>query len=351
MQIWVSSQEHDLGSDPGVAVGRTATLGDCRGLPWQPHLLGGAMSLSSTDWTALGSIFTAVAAFIALGVGIVPYRQQNRLARATALRGLVRTVFHDSQEIYDLTVYASSVIADAQVRAFRRQLGETATVADFLRYFFTDRAALAATSFVGACLDSPAYSRLNVLWNDIDGTSAELRGPLRILYHAAVLITSYSQTICFPTTSITIAQQEMASDSALEAKCKGIHNMDTLVLVLSQELNRKIHIQPYDGVANRLEHGRSFVESLASTIRSVSDRSLRDLASESASDWSELMAYEGMPGTSWTREETPTDNSEEGNLDNIDQLMKQVKPRIPVKAAGNLEEQFIKWQEAYAKDS
>lgn len=326
---------------------------DWRGSPRQSHSLGGVMGLSPTEWTALGAIFTAIAAFVALGVGIVPYRQQNRLARATALRGLVRTILHDSQDIYDLTVYASSVIPDAQIRAFRRQLGETVTADDFRRYFFTDCAILAPTSFIGASLDSPAYSRLSALWNDIDWTSAELRGSLRILYDAAALIISDSQEICFPDTSIDIAI-EMAKDGHLRDKCEKIDNIDALVLILSQELSRRMHIGQYESKLKRLDDGRSFVESLASTIRDIKDRSLRGLASESFSDWPEcltpeLLPHGQTPAIGRAHGKALADDSEKRNLDDIDKLMKQVKRKIPVKAASDLEERFIKWRRAYAK--
>jgi len=119
------------------------------------------MGLSSPDWTAVGSIFTAVAALIALGVGVLPYRQQNRLARATALRGLVRTVLHDSQEIYDLTVYASSVISDAQIRAFRVKLGQTADADTFLRYFFSrdDDSSVGASTVATSFIDTAVVDR------------------------------------------------------------------------------------------------------------------------------------------------------------------------------------------------
>ena len=95
---------------------------DWRGSPRQSHSLGASWACLLPSGRLSGAIFTAIAAFVALGVGIVPYRQQNRLARATALRGLVRTVLHDSKDVDDLTVYASSVIPDAQIRAFRGQL-------------------------------------------------------------------------------------------------------------------------------------------------------------------------------------------------------------------------------------
>jgi len=309
------------------------------------------MGLSSTDWTALGSIFTAITAIVAFFVGIVPYRQQSRLARATALRGLVRTVLHDSQEIYDLTAYASSVISDAQVRAFREQLGATATANDFLRYFFTGRPVLVATSFIGACLESPSYVRLNELWNEIDRTSAELRGRLRILYDAATLIIRDSQTICFPDASIEIAS-EMASDSQLMARCRGVNNIDTLVIILSQELVARLHSGSFKEAEARLEHGRAFIDSLAGTIRELSDSSLRDLASDRASDWSDLLAYgavsappRGIPV------EAPEDDPYTQRLENIEQLMHALRARIPVQAADDLEAKFTEWQKAYVNDS
>lgn len=314
-------------------------------IPW-----GGAMGLSSTDWTALGSIFTAIAAIIALLVGILPYRQQNRLARATALRGLVRTVLHDSQEIYDLTAYASSVIPDAQVRAFRAQLGLTATADDFRKFFFTDRSVLVATSFIGASLDSPAYTRLNELWNDIDRTSAELPGRLRILYDAAALIVSDSQQICFPDASVGIAY-EMAGDGEFMARCQDINNIDILVITLSQELVKRTHSGSFQKAEACLDHGRSFVDSLAGTVQDLRDARLRDLSSDRTSDWSDLLAYgdASWPLRRARGEEVPEDDHYAQRLDNVGRLMHEVQAKISAPAASDLEKQFIEWQEAYAK--
>ncbi len=239
------------------------------------------------------------------------------------------------------------------------QLGETATVGDFQRYFFAEHAALAATSFIEASLDSSAYSRLSMIWNDIDRASAELHGSLRILYDAATLIIKDSQEICFPDTSIIIAHQ-MADDHELMEKCQSIDNIDTLTLVLSKELSARLHSEPYENVINRLDYARSFVEIIAGAVRDMKDHSLRSLASESLSSWSDFLAYEdwseflaseGTPAIGRAHEDTPTDDSVRLNLDNIDRLMIRVKPKIPKKSANDLQAQFIKWQKAYVDHS
>lgn len=294
------------------------------------------MGLSSTDWTAIGSIFTAVAALIALGVGIFPYRQQSRLTRASALRGLVRTVRHDSQEIYDLTAYESSVICDAQIRNFRLKLGPNATADTFRAYFFADGthfrpsgASTITTSFIEACLASPAYSRLNLLWNDIDRTSAELRGLLRVLYHAAALMIEDSQSICYPPTGVTIAL-EMANDQDLMRRCHHIGNLDTLMLILSTELTRRLHIKQYEDSIDRLDKGNTFIEELTDAVRDMKDKSLFRLS---------------------PRKMTLADDTDEDHFASIAELLGKMKRRLPEKIAASLEEQLAEWRENYGHDA
>jgi len=316
------------------------------------------MGLSSTDWTAVGSIFTAVAALIALGVGVLPYRQQNRLARASALRGLVRTVLHDSQEIYDLTVYASSVISDAQIRAFRSKLGQAATAETFRAYFFangvhfsTSGSSTITTSFIEACLASPAYSRLNLLWNDIDRTSAELRGPLRILYHAAALIIKDSQEVCFPPTGVTIAQ-EMARDRDLMRRCYHIGDVDTLMLILSTEMARRLHGEPYQDSIDRLDRGNSFIEDLADAVRDMKDQSLLRLSPRKMagrkirlpSSWPALRRAKGAKAAL-------ANDKEKDHYANITELLGKMKPQLSETIATSLEAQLVKWQENYSHDA
>jgi hypothetical protein len=315
------------------------------------------MGLSSTDWTAVGSIFTAVAALIALGVGVLPYRQQSRLARASALRGLVRTVLHDSQEIYDLTIYASSVISDAQIRAFRSKLGQAVTSDTFRAYFFANGvhskngASTVTTSFIEACLASPAYSRLNLLWNDIDRTSAELRGLLRILYHASALIIEDSQEVCYPTVGPTISH-EMARDRDLIRRCRHIGDVDVLMLILSTELTRRLHEKPYKGSIDRLDKGNSFIDDLANAIRDMKDRPLLRLIPRNTtgrkirlpSSWPVLgkakepkMAYAG--------------DKKKDHFSIIAELLEKMKPQLPEAIATSLEAQLVKWQENYTHDA
>jgi hypothetical protein len=118
-----------------------------------------------------------------------------------------------------------------------------------------------------------------------------------------------------------------------------------------------MHIEPYASIVERLDRGMSFVESLAGTIRDINDRSLRDLASESFSDWTEFLTPELLTdkerlaiGRAY-QEEVLADDPETRNLDDIYQLIKQVKRKIPVKAASDIEAKFVKWKEAYANDS
>jgi hypothetical protein len=103
--------------------------------------LGGInVRLAATDWTAVESLSTAVAAAIALIAVLVTlwvYSRQNRLARAAAIRSLMGAVLRDSGQIYYLTFGSAIEVAESGVREFRNKLGSSADADTFRKYFVT----------------------------------------------------------------------------------------------------------------------------------------------------------------------------------------------------------------------
>src|SRR5580704_3747099 len=192
----------------------------------------------NVNWTAVGSVFTAIAAIAAIG-GILPalyvYRRQDRLSRGSAVRREMRSVLNGCKDIESLTAMSISAIVDMQVRTFRKRLGPSATANTFRTNFFAEGNFVIWSAYQEACWESPAFSRLSDLWTSVDRASSDLRGALQIFYYATRLVVGASLAMCFPNSSLLILEQ-MRNDSKLKDQYITIENLDELTLTVSTQL-------------------------------------------------------------------------------------------------------------------
>jgi hypothetical protein len=306
--------------------------------------------LAAINWTAVGSVSTAVAAVIAL-IAIFAtlwvYRRQNRLARAAAIRALMAAILRDSRQIHDLTLDFALDMAGSEVRAFRNKLGSSADADTFRKYFFQKDGFVIGSSFMTGYVASPAYSRLSDLWNEIDQVSAELRGMLKILYYAAKLIAGTSLHACYPKRSISLANK-MSRDSKLADSYEGITNLDVLTLDVATTLERELNedLKPSVG---RLYYMASFVEDLYAVINNMTDRSVLRLSSGRRLDGYCFSAVSATPlapaaSTSITPEE------DEGHIRLIEKLLTDLRPLVHAEEFAKLRNHIEMYKKTYNPD-
>ena len=167
------------------------------------------------------------------------------------------------------------------------------------------------------------------------------------MYHASALIVKDSQKICFPPTGVIISQ-EMARDGDLKRRCHCIRNVDMLMLIMSTELTRRLHGEPYKDSMDRLDQGNSFIENLADAVRDMKDQSLlrlspRKMAGRKIRPLSRWPALSKANGT----RVTPVNDEEKDHLASIAELLGKMRPQLPEMIAISLEAQLEKWQENY----
>jgi hypothetical protein len=331
---------------------------------------------AAADWTAIGSISTAIAAVIALVgalITLLVYRVQNRSSRAVATRELIRAVLRDSRQIVTLTRDSVTETAELQVREFRKRLGGSADVATIHKYFFEDDEAVLWSSFLGGYVASPAYSLLNHLWDEIDQSSTQLRGELGIFYYPAEIIIYNSQRAWHPLLSFGLAEG-MRNDAQLKMFWQNITDPDTLTLTLAATLERKL-VGGLESIVDRIEFMTCFVEDLWKEINKMSDRSLLRIAADRKFDWHCLtMVRANSPGSpasapitsdpprvqpvdkrsapevsksmaAWNSIRATQESREKGDLAEIGKLLTGLEPVLPAAVSAELR----KWVEQCRK--
>ena len=288
------------------------------------------MVLLAVDWTAIGSVSTAIAA-IAAFIGIVPalyvYRRQSRQSMASDIRKLVRRISNTSREIGSATGMSVAAIVDAQVSAIRQKLGSSATADTFRAVFFDEGNFVLWSAYQEACWQSPAYSHLNELWTTIDRDSSELRGAFRILYYVTRLVVAASTAMCFPSSSLRILEL-MRHDPEVKRRYSSMDNLDELTLAVSSELGMRVMDVWRMGFQDRLSYGQRFAEDLSNALSNLSDSSILKLA---------LKEFDELSGDAIS-------------VDGVGELLPLLERIVPSPVLKELRSQVPQWQETYTDE-
>jgi hypothetical protein len=146
-----------------------------------------SIALSSSDWTAVGSIGTALAALVALGSLLVA-RRKSRDEEAAQFRQRVQTFVVGVQPLLELLRDGSPLISAAwqAARSLRTQAGEEPT-ADSLRSLIGDSPAALTASVEGWGSSRPA-AELRKAFAELKASGRELPGHMSLFWPVVVLL-------------------------------------------------------------------------------------------------------------------------------------------------------------------
>lgn len=285
----------------------------------------------NVNWTAVGSVFTAIAALAAIGA-ILPalyvYRRQDRLSRSSEIRREMRSVLNGCKDIRDLTGMSISAIVDVQVRTFRKRLGPSATANSFRENFFAKDNFIIWSSYQEACWESPAFSRLSDLWSSVDRASSELRGLLQIFYYVTRFVVGDSLAMCFPTSSLLILEQ-MRNDSKLKDQYASIESLDELTLIVSTQLGSRMMDVYRMGYDDRIECGVAVLTGLYQAMANLTDKSLLQLS------------LKGVPLAS---------EGDNIDIDDIERLLPEFDNYLSRSLLEGVRNQLPHWKEVYTEE-
>ncbi len=329
------------------------------------------MRSTAANWEAIGSLSTAVAAAIAL-LGIFPtlwvYRRQNRQARAVAVRALIGAILRDSRQIYYLTRDSVVEVPESQIRAFRNKLGDSANTDTFCTNFLKVGGFVTWSAFMAGYATTPTYSLINHLWNEIDPSSSELSGKLKIFRYLVEIIENNSRRAWLPLLSYSLAG-ELASKPEVRKSWREITDLDTLTLEVTTRLQQELVKVLRPDIVKRIEYMVLSVEDLCGAINKMSDRSVLRLSTDQKFDWDGLIVVSTAPSVprairhkdpaadegsataatkAWNEIREEEEDQEWEDLAEIDKLLKDLEPEVPANIFTKLQGQISMCRETYS---
>jgi len=281
------------------------------------------MGLLAVNWDAIGSVATGLAA-VAAFLGIVPslyvYRRQDRRDRETTIVQRIQVIAAETDRVQPLIQLAFPTVMDSQVRQLRQNLGDSVTSAEFLDALFNS-SALFLTSGMEGNLSSAVYTRMNDLWDQINQTSAEFRGALRIFYYACYGLTLEPYAICTPTFTKNILDS-MKKTGAVEPY-HAVANLDTLtnqLLTTVITVGTQIYLARSDG---QIEQAARFVSELSEITLNLPEGVLLKLS----------------------RKRVATPSPTQDVRTKVELALRDLSPEIPEQSLAQLRDRLAKWRE------
>jgi len=286
------------------------------------------MELLATNWEAIGSVATGIAALAAfaglLPASIIHYRQY-RHDRATIIRQRIQFIAAQHEQVLISIQVAFPTIIDRQIRQLRDSLGASATPADFLDAVFNNNA-LFLTSAMDTCLSSVAYSRMNDLWNQINQKASEFGGAFRIFFYACHLLTIEPYRVCSATFSGNIIASMKANK--VPETLEDSDNLDALTNKL-RTMQVQVATQIFMASSrNKIQQASRFVSELAEATLNLQDVPLLKLSRKKIIDPSSDQKI----------------HNEIYFLDKIDESIHDLMPELPNAALVQLRETLKEWR-------
>jgi hypothetical protein len=296
-----------------------------------PYFGGGGrikMELLATNWEAVGSVATgiaAVAAFAGLLPAFIVYHRQDRRDRATIIRQRIQFIAAQQRQVLISIQVAFPTIIDRQISEFRHSLGTSATSADFLDAIFNNNA-LFLTSAMDSCLSSVAYSRMNDLWNQINQKASEFRGAFRIFSYACYLLTLEPYRVC----SAGFSQNIIASMKANKVP-ETLEDSDNLDALTNKLRTMQVRVATQIFLArsrDQIQQASLFVSQLAEATLNLEDISLLKLS----------------------RKRIVSPSSDQNLLDKIGESIQDLVPELPDAALVQLRETLKEWRHVSTRE-
>jgi hypothetical protein len=227
-------------------------------------------ALSGNDWTAIGSLGTAVAALIALGSLLVA-RQTRQAAEAAQIRERVQAFATKIQHLFALLKDGSPLISAAWHTAcsLRTQAGKQAT-GDSLRRLIGDSSS-AVTAAIEGWASSPSSAELRALLAELIASDRGLSGHLSLFSPTAELVRGIVSDGYSDTLFIKLLTGEPAHQFASE---NPHDDLDGLTRSLAAHLQGNASAYFMLRYESALESIQSFVDIAASAIGDLESASL-----------------------------------------------------------------------------
>jgi hypothetical protein len=213
--------------------------------------------ISSDQWTAIGSIGTALAALIALGSLFAAWRA-TREGEAARIREQVRTFASSIKRAVSLLRDGSPLISAAAHTAssLRHQAGPRAT-ADDLRDLIGDHAAV-VTAAVEGWTSSPASAELRSAFADLIAADENLSGDLTVFSPLAGVLRNLVADAYSSTIFINLLSDELAASFRAE-------HQDDDVEALTRALASHLHGNAAMYFTTRYELALGAIEAFVTT--------------------------------------------------------------------------------------